>query len=111
MSESNDIAAEMDAIGAVIRHAHDRLMAGDLIDVSPVENRVETLCNGLEKLRHGEGAALRPALTALIAEFSQLAGLINTRLEGMRESLKLSGEDALAISAYSQAARIDKPKT
>ncbi len=111
MSGPNDIAAEMDAIGAVIKHARDRLIAGDLIDVSPVERRVETLCDGLEKLRDGEGASLRPALAALIDEFSQLAGLINTRLEGLRENLKLSGEGALAISAYSQAARADKPKT
>ena len=110
MTASGDIASEMRSIGAVIGHARDVLNAGEMVDVAPLEGRVAKLCERLAELPGGEGAALRPGLLALIDEFSQLAGLIDSRLEGLRDDLKQTSGRTQALSAYGQAARPDKPK-
>ncbi len=110
MTPSNDISAEVESISAVIRHARDVLDAEGLIDVNPIEIRVDKLCGRLDKLRGKEGAALQPRILALIDEFSQLGTLIETRLESLRGELKRTGGRAQALSAYGQAAHTDKPK-
>ncbi len=109
MTSATDIMAEMESIGAVIRHARDLLNAGNLIDVSSIEGRVNDLCSRLERLRGNEGAALQPRVLALIDEFSQLASLIEARLEDLRGDLKQTGGRAQALSAYGLAALTDKP--
>jgi hypothetical protein len=106
VTSPSDISTEVESISAVIRHARDVLDAEGLIDVSPIEARVNKLCGRLDKLRGKEGAAFQPRILALVDEFSQLDTMIETRLDNL---MRTDGR-AQALTAYGQAARSDKPK-
>ena len=103
MTPTSEMAAEVESISAMIRHARSAVDLGDLVDMSPLELRVNDLCGRLVKLCGEEGAALQPRVRALIDEFSQLGTLIEARLEKLRGDLPRTGGRAQALSAYGQA--------
>jgi len=111
MSLPDEIHTEVAAISAVIRDALGILGTEGLVDVSPIESRVHRLCSSLDKVRAGDGAALRPCILALIDEFSELGVMMEVRLESLRGKLHSTGGRAEALSAYGQAAHSGKPKS
>lgn len=92
--ESRDIGLEIEALRTTIAEARAQLNAGELVDIGAMDGRVASLCMRLEALRPEDGAGLRADVTALIADFTGLAGLIEARLEALRRSLQRTGGPA-----------------
>jgi hypothetical protein len=111
VTSTSDISTEVESISAVIRHARGVLDTEGLIDVSPIERRVNKLCGRLGKLQAKDGAAFQPRILALIDEFGELGTMIESRLESLRGGLERSGGRAQALSAYGRAVHSDKPKS
>jgi hypothetical protein len=110
MSAPDILVNEMRSIGAVIREARTTLDAGGLIDVSPLEARVDKLCRALNGSPAEDAARLRDDVRALIADFDQLAGMIEARLADLKKGAA-SGEDQVrAASAYREAGRSEPPE-
>lgn len=110
MSTPDTLVNEMQAIGAVIRHARAELDAGRSIDVSPLEARIDTLCRALAESAAGDTTRLRNGVLALIDDFGQLASLIDARLGDLRKDLAETGGRTRAMSAYGKAVQPGKPK-
>lgn len=81
------VEQEIQAIGAALGHARERLGAGALVDMSALEGRVGDLCTRIEALPAEEAMGLRARVLGLIEDLSLLARLIEVRLEGLRERL------------------------
>ena len=81
------VEREIEAIGAAIGHARERLGAGELIDLSALDGRVRLLCTQIEALPADGATGLRGRVLALIEDLSLLARLIEVRLEALRERL------------------------
>ena len=110
MSTRDTLVNEIQSIGAVIRHARAGLDAGELIDVSPLEARVDKLCRSLGEAAADDAAHLRGGVLALIDDFGQLAGLIDARLADLRKDLADTGGRTRAVSAYGKAGQPGKPR-
>ena len=110
MSTRDTLVNEIESIGAVIRHARAALDAGQLIDVSPLEARVDKLCRSLAEVTAEDVAHLRNGVLALIDDFGQLAGMIDARLGDLRKDLAETSGRTRALSAYGKAGQPDKPK-
>lgn len=110
MSTADVLVNEMRSIGAVIREARSALDAGRLIDVSPLESRVDKLCRALNGSDAEGVARLRDNVRALIADFDQLAGMIEARLAALKKATAGDEDGARAASTYREAGRSDPPK-
>ena len=96
------LEAELQAIGGLLGRARERLGAGELIDLGPLEGRVGRLCAGIEALPAEAGATgeaggstgdLRAGIRTLIDELGLLARLIELRLAGLRDRLPPAESD------------------
>ena len=110
MSTAEILVNEIRSIGAVIREARSALEAGQLIDVSPLESRVDELCRALAGSAAEDGVRLRDNVRALIAEFDQLAGMIEARLTGLKTAPSGDEDPVRAASAYREAGHPDPPE-
>ncbi len=91
MKPHQDVAAELQRIAAAIRKARDAVAAGATIDIAPLEPQVTQLCGRLAGLPADTGAALKPEVAALIADFGELAELIQARLAALRKRASAAG--------------------
>ena len=91
---SRVVEKEIQAIGAAIAHARERLGAGELLDLGALDGRVRRLCTRIEELPAERAKALRTRVLALIDDLSLLARLIEVRLAGLRARLPQAGGPA-----------------
>jgi len=103
MSQSSEIAAELDAVGDIIARAKTELAAGASLDLAPLERKIEALCPRIEALSPGEGRALKSGLLALVDTFNSLAGSIEAALNEVKAEMGGVSGRQRAASAYAKS--------
>ena len=88
------VEKEIQAIGAALGHARERLGAGELLDLSALDGRIGRLCTQIEALPTERAKGLRTRVMGLIDDLSLLARLIEVRLAGLRARLPQAGGPA-----------------
>ena len=108
MSQDSDIMADLDAVSGVLARVESELAAGVVLDLSPLENHVETLCARIESLPPGEGRPLQPKLLALADAFGRLGQSIETAMDDVKAEVgEISGRKR-AASAYAKSSEPKK---
>ena len=80
MSQNSDIITDLDAVDGIVARAESELAAGVVLDLSPLERQVESLCARIESLPPGEGRPLQPKLLALADAFGRLGQSIESAM-------------------------------
>ena len=109
---------ELRAISTMIRDAGDKLIAGELIDMSALDGRVTGLCTRLEADPAAAPAGFGMQVQNMIDEMTLLARMIEARLLGLRGNLQQgtgqsggqTGGRSGALSAYRKTPSPDEPK-
>ena len=103
MSQSIEIAAELDSVSDLVARAKADLTAGVNLDLAPLETKIEALCTRIEALSPGEGRAVQSSLLALADTFNSLAGSIEAALSEVKTEMgEISGRQR-AASAYAKS--------
>ncbi len=108
MSQNSDIMTDLDAVGGIVARAESELTAGVVVDLSPLENRVESLCARIESLPPGEGRPLQPKLLALADAFGRLGQSIETAMDDANAEVGEISERQRAASACAESSEPDK---
>ena len=98
--ECGGLEKELQAIGTMIREAGDKLIAGELIDMTALDGRVTNLCTRLEAAPETAPAGLRAQVQNMIDEMTLLAKMIEARLLGLRGNLQQGQVQPGAVAAY-----------
>ena len=103
MSHSSEIMADLNAVDGVIARAEADLAAGAILDLSPLESRIEEICARIEGLPPGEGGALQAKLLALADTFGHLGRSIEATISEVKAEMgDVSGRQR-AASAYAKS--------
>ena len=108
MSQNSDIMTDLDAVGGIVTHAESELAAGVVLDLSPLESRVQSLCARIESLPPGEGHPLQPKLLALADAFGRLGQSIETAMDDVNTEVGEISERQRAASACAEFSEPDK---
>jgi hypothetical protein len=104
MTLSNEVMADLQALGGIIARAQTDLAADSLLDLAPLEGLIEDLCRRIESLPAAEGRIVQPRLLALVDDFGRLGRSIEQKMEGLKSQMGDVTERRLAVSAYSKNA-------
>lgn len=104
MTAQADISQELRAIGGFILRAKVEIEAGQVMDLSPLEGRINELCENIEKLHGDDGRSLQAPLLALIDDFNHIGKLIEEKLEELKTELSGTNQRTRAASAYIKGA-------
>ena len=97
MSQNGDIMTDLDAVGGIVARAESELAAGVVLDLSPLESQVESLCARIESLPPGEGRPLQSKLLALADAFGRLGQSIETAMDDVKAEVgEISGRQRVA---------------
>ena len=108
MIANSEIMADLNAVGGIIARAESDLLQGAILDLSPLENHIETLCTRIESLPPGEGHPLQAKLLALADGFGRLGRSIEAKMnEAKSEIGEISGRQQ-AASAYANSSEPGK---
>ena len=108
MTSSNEIMADLQALGGLIARAQSDLAADLLLDLAPLEGFIENLCRRIESIPADEGRSLQPRLRAVIDEFGRLGGSIEQKMESLKSQMGDVTGRRTAASAYSKNAESGK---
>lgn len=111
MAETAEIAAEIAALHDWITRAAEALAAEEEVDLSGLDARVGRLCARVDALPEADTAALRPRLTAMLAEMDRLQANLRTQHESLRGQLQDHGRRSAAARAYNRAPGRGGPRT
>ncbi len=100
MSQSSEIMADLNAVDGVIARAEADLAAGAILDLSPLESRIEEICARIEGLPPGEGGALQAKLLALADTFGHLGRSIAAAMNELKVEMGGVSGRQRAASAY-----------
>ena len=108
MSQNSEILADLDAVVGVVARAESELAAGAVLDLSPLESRIETLCARIENLPPGEARPLQAKLLSLADDFGRLGESIESAMNGAKAEMgEISGRQQ-AASAYAKSSEPNK---
>jgi len=108
MSENSEILADLNAVGGIIARAESDLLQGELLDLSPLEEHIETLCTRIENLPPGEGHPLQAKLLALADSFGRLSRSIEAKMNDVKSEIgDVSGRQQ-AANAYANSSEPGK---
>ncbi len=108
MSQNNDITADIDAVGGIVARAESELAVGVVLDLSPMESLVESLCARIESLPPGEGRHLQPKLLALADAFGRLGQSIETAMDDVKAEVGEISARRRAAGTYAESSEPDK---
>ncbi|RMD63728.1 MAG: hypothetical protein D6826_04170 [Alphaproteobacteria bacterium] len=103
MTHVQDVETILRTIEGDVRRAQAMLAAGDAIDLSALQDRVDALCAGMAALPAGQAHRLRPATLALIDDLNALARIVEVRLDELKTQLSDTGQRTRAVGAYGRA--------
>ena len=100
MSHAAAIESELRSITTRIGKARDGLSSGSIVDLTPIEQDVKSLCQDIEKLAPEESRSLRPRLVGLLEEVNQLGDNLRAGLGELAQLLSAASERRKALDAY-----------
>lgn len=100
MSGSQEINAELGAIEAELRRLRARVDAGETVEVSALDQRIEAVCDRIATVPADQAPPVKAALVSLMADLGDLAQAIDARLIELKQTLDGTSERAKAAGAY-----------
>ncbi len=108
MNQNSDIMADLDAVGGLVARAESELAVGVVLDLSPLESLVESLCARIESLPPGEGRHLQPELLALADAFGRLGQSIETAMDDVKAEVGEIPARRRAAGTYAESSEPNK---
>lgn len=105
MSAADELRTDLAKARNIISAARDMAADGHVVDLTPMQAKVEHLCNGIATLPVDDAAALKPRLVDLIDELDKLQATMLERrkeLENALSELDGRGRSASAATAYTK---------
>lgn len=100
----------VEAVRGLISRAHHDIAAGAIVDLAPLETRVQDLCQAIAALPRDEGARYRDTLIVLMDDLGTLSAQVQTGLDALSAELGSASKRRSAVSAYGKGpAAPDKP--
>lgn len=90
----------LEALRGLVSRAHHDIAAGAVIDLAPLETRVQDLCNAIAALPRADGVDYRESLIALLDDLGALSNRVETGLEALSNELGTASKRRNAVSAY-----------
>lgn len=103
MTIAGDLLRDIKELSGLLERAESELENGTLIDLEPLEPRVEDICTRVARLPAGESETVRPRLAALIDDLGRLGAAIETRMAELKDVLAQSGDRNRALEAYNRS--------
>jgi len=108
MSDNSELLADLNAVGGIIARAESDLLQGAILDLSPLEGHIETLCTRIENLPPGEGQSLQAKLLTLADAFGRLSRSIEAAMSDVKSEIgEVSGRQQ-AANAYANSSESSK---
>jgi len=102
MTTADSILQDLEALDGVITRARRDIADGGVVDLAPLETRVNQLCAGIDSLQRDQAKGLQPRLLALLDDLDQLTGQIEAGLAALSAELGDHGKRREAVSAYAK---------
>ena len=102
MNVTANISAELDAIGGIVARASSELEAGAIVELNPLEGRVDALCRRIETLPANEGRVFQARLLALVDDLGRLGQLIDGKLADLKVEMQAATGRQMAANAYAK---------
>jgi len=102
MTIAGDLLRDIKNLSGLLERAQGELENGTLIDLEPLEPRVEDICQRVAQLPAGEGETIRPRLLALIDDLGRLGKTIENRMTELKDVLGQAADRNRALDAYNR---------
>ncbi len=89
-----------------VNGATNMLHQGQVMELEPVESRVQETCKSIAALNDNDRAAVRPHLLGLLDDMDKFYELLKTQHSELKEQIKKMNPQRQATQAYSKAAKI-----
>ena len=107
MISATEIKADLNATTAQIDAARRMVAAGQIIDLSGLQERVEAICGAIQKLPDAERGGFRDPIVALLSELDGLTAILTEQHERLSVGLKALSAQSRAQKAYGTAAKTE----
>jgi hypothetical protein len=87
LSDLAAIRRELDELAAMIAAAEHLVELGHVVEIPPIETRVDALCAGILKLPSEDGLACRSVLASLIRSLDTLLDALRLRRDALDRDL------------------------
>lgn len=104
MTSIDEIAREIDHVASMINAFRAAATGGDIIDLSGIDQRVETLCANILSKRAEPRDRLKSPLLALIDDLNRLVEALQAQQNEAAENVKSVSSRHRAVSAYGKGA-------
>ena len=103
MTATEEIAQDLRVLEGMVARARGQIAEGGVLELQPLEERVQALCGRVSALPPAEGQRFKPALLALLDELTTFGGQIEAGLEALSRELGQTGRRRHAVTAYGKA--------
>lgn len=110
MNRSNTFHDELVRINDIVVAARDLIADGQLINLTPLEDEVTRICQGLEGISGTEVEKIKPALLSLMDELDRLADEMRSRQAEYESELRTLASHKNAARAYHAVPRPEKTR-
>jgi len=100
MSSIDEIVHEIDHVASMINAFRAAATGGDIVDLSGIDQRVETLCSNISLRRTEARDRLKSPLLALIDDLNRLVETLEVQQNEASETVKSISSRHRAVSAY-----------
>ena len=90
----------VESVRGLVSRAHHDIAAGAIIDLAPLEARVQDLCQAIATLPRDEGVRYRDTLISLMDDLGTLSTQVQTGLDALSSELGTASKRRTAVSAY-----------
>jgi len=93
------LETDMAEVETMIGNARRAMLAGEIMDLSPLGDRISVLCNGIRgmALTSSDPEAIQRRLQAMVIELTQLEDFIRATTEQVEETNANAGSSPAAI--------------
>jgi len=103
MTATQHIRTELETLENRLSKARSRVDDGETVDLTPMEDAVQTICNAISQRSDAEQRDLKSPLLSVLEELDQLTTVIRARLEELSAQLGDSSDRRRAITAYARS--------
>ena len=104
LTSIDEIVREIDHVASMINAFRTAATGGDIVDLSGIEQRVETLCASISSKRAEARDRLKSPLLTLIDDLNRLVEALEVQQNEASETVKSISSRHRAVSAYGKGA-------
>jgi len=103
MTATQHIRTELEALENKLSKARTRVGEGETVDLTPMEDAVQTICNAINQRSNEDQQLLKPPLLSVLEELDHLTSAIRERLDELSAQLGDTSERRRALTAYARS--------